>query len=46
MGGWLFGLIFISPPFLKKWLLRWFRRAKIGRQARLGWFSAVMASRQ
>lgn len=38
----LFGLIFISPPFLKKLLLRWFRKAKIERGAHIGWFSAVM----
>jgi acetyltransferase-like isoleucine patch superfamily enzyme len=39
----LFGLIFISPPFLKKLLLRWFCGAKIGYEAQVGWFSAVMA---
>lgn len=37
------GLVFISPPFLKKLLLRWFCGASIGRQVHLGWFSAVMA---
>lgn len=44
MRGLLLGLIFISPPFLKKWLLRWLRRAKIGRHAHIGWFSAVLGS--
>lgn len=38
----LFGLVFISPPFLKRLLLRRFCGAKIGRRARIGWFSAVM----
>ena len=36
------GLIFISPPFLKRWLLRWLCRARIGHHAHIGWFSAVM----
>jgi len=39
----LFGLVFLSPPVLKKLWLRWFCRAKIGRGARLGWFSSVIA---
>jgi acetyltransferase-like isoleucine patch superfamily enzyme len=39
----LFGLIFISPPFLKKIWLRWFCGAKLGQHAHLGWFSSVMA---
>jgi acetyltransferase-like isoleucine patch superfamily enzyme len=38
----LLGLIFISPPFLKRLLLRWFCGARIGRHACIGWFSAVM----
>jgi acetyltransferase-like isoleucine patch superfamily enzyme len=42
MRGVLLGLVFISPPFLKKLLLKWFCGAKIGRRARIGWFSAVM----
>lgn len=41
----LFGLIFISPPFLKKWLLRRFCAAKIGHRAHIGWFSAVIGRR-
>ena len=35
------GLVFIAPPFMKKWLLRWFYGAKIGKKAEVGWFSAV-----
>jgi acetyltransferase-like isoleucine patch superfamily enzyme len=38
----LLGLILISPPCLKRLLLRWFCGAKIGRHASIGWFSAVM----
>jgi acetyltransferase-like isoleucine patch superfamily enzyme len=38
----LLGLVFVSPPFLKKLLLRWFCGAEIGRRAQIGWFSAVM----
>jgi len=38
----LFGLVFISPPFLKKWLLKWFIGAKLGYKAHIGWFSSVM----
>lgn len=40
----LFGLIFVSPPFLKTWLLRR-AGAQIGRGAQIGWFSAVAARR-
>src|SRR5262245_25243465 len=39
----LFGLVFISPPFLKNLLLRWFAGAKIASGARIGWLSAVSA---
>ena len=38
----LFALVFVSPPFLKTWLLRWFAGARIERHAQIGWFSAVM----
>jgi acetyltransferase-like isoleucine patch superfamily enzyme len=38
----LFGLIFISPPGLKILLLKWFAKAKIGKEAQIGWFSALM----
>jgi acetyltransferase-like isoleucine patch superfamily enzyme len=41
----LLGLVFISPPFLKRLLLRWFCGARFGRQACIGWFSAVMGRR-
>ena len=41
----LLGLIFVSPPFLKKLLLRWLCRAKIGHRAHIGWFSSVMGRR-
>lgn len=41
----LFALIFVSPPFLKRWLLRWFCSASIAPGARIGWFSSVMGSR-
>jgi acetyltransferase-like isoleucine patch superfamily enzyme len=41
----LFGLVFISPPFLKNLLLRWFAGAKIASGARIGWLSAVSARR-
>ena len=37
----LFGLILVSPPVLKKLLLRVFCGARISRSARIGWFSAV-----
>lgn len=35
------GLVFMAPPFMKKWLLRWLYGAKIGRRVEIGWFSAV-----
>jgi acetyltransferase-like isoleucine patch superfamily enzyme len=41
----LLGLVFISPPFLKRLLLRWFCGARFGRHASVGWFSAVMGRR-
>lgn len=41
----LFALVFVSPPFLKKWLLRAFTGAKIGRGASLSWFSSVVGSK-
>jgi acetyltransferase-like isoleucine patch superfamily enzyme len=36
-----FVLIFISPPFIKNYLLRWLCSAKIGKHVHVGWFSAV-----
>ena len=41
----LLGLMLISPPFLKTLLLRLFGGARIGRHARIGWFSAVLGRR-
>ncbi len=40
----LFAAIFAAPPFAKKWLLRRFCGARIGRGVKLGWFSAVVGS--
>lgn len=34
-------VLLLSPPFLKRLLLRLFWRAKIGRGVRIGWFAAV-----
>jgi acetyltransferase-like isoleucine patch superfamily enzyme len=41
----LFGLVFLSPPFLKAWLLRAFAGARIHSRAHIGWFSAVSGQR-
>lgn len=41
----IFGLVFISPPFLKKLWLRWGLGAEIDSRAEIGWFSAVAARR-
>ncbi len=38
----LFAMIFLCPPFLKKWILRRFCRARFGRDSYVGWFSAVV----
>lgn len=43
MGTLLFALTFISPPFIKKYILRWFLKAEIGHHVYIGWFSAIMA---
>jgi acetyltransferase-like isoleucine patch superfamily enzyme len=40
----LFALIFVAPPFAKRWLLRWFCDARIGRRVHLGWFCSVVGS--
>ncbi len=40
----LFAVIFAAPPVLKKWLLRRFCRARIGRGVRLSWLSAIVGS--
>lgn len=39
----IFGLVFLSPPILKKLILQWFCGAKFGRKSSIGWFSAVIA---
>ena len=38
----VFVLVFVCPPFLKGYVLRWFWGAKIGRHVRLGWFSTLI----
>jgi acetyltransferase-like isoleucine patch superfamily enzyme len=40
----LFALIFAAPPFLKRWLLRRFCGARIGRRVHLGWFCSIVGS--
>lgn len=42
MRSFIFVVVFICPPFLKGYVLRWFSGARIGRHVRIGWFSAVM----
>ena len=37
----IFGLVFISPPFLKKIILKWFCKGRFGKHASIGWFSSV-----
>lgn len=41
----LFGIIFISPPVIKKWILGWFCGGRFGCHSSIGWFSAVIGSR-
>ena len=41
----VFGIIFISPPIIKKCILRWFCRGQFGCHSSIGWFSAVIGSR-
>lgn len=38
----MFAVVFLCPPFLKKYLLKWFCGARIGHGASIGWFSSVM----
>ncbi len=38
----LLALIFIAPPGLKPYLLKWFCGAKLGTSVHVGWFSAIM----
>lgn len=40
-----FVLLFVSPPFLKPWLLRWIVGAQVGRQVSIGWLAAVRGRR-
>lgn len=40
----ILGFIFICPPFLKKYLLKWLCGAQISHKARIGWLSAVMGT--
>jgi len=39
----LLGLVFLSPPFLKNFILRVFCGAKIGRGVYIGWFAGIAA---
>jgi acetyltransferase-like isoleucine patch superfamily enzyme len=41
----LFAAVFAAPPILKKWLLRAFAGARIGRGARISWFSSIAGSK-
>jgi acetyltransferase-like isoleucine patch superfamily enzyme len=41
----LFGLVFICPPFLKPFILRWLCGARVGRNVHIGWFASVMGRR-
>jgi acetyltransferase-like isoleucine patch superfamily enzyme len=41
----ILAIVFISPPFLKKVLLRWFCQAQFGHKSRIGWFSSIAACR-
>ena len=41
----IFGIVFLSPPFLKKIILRQLCGAQFGRKATIGWFSSVMGRR-
>lgn len=36
-----FVLLFVSPPFLKPWLLRWIVGARVGQHVSVGWFTTV-----
>lgn len=39
----LFALLFISPPWLKPWLLRTIGGARIGKHVKIGWFASISA---
>lgn len=38
-------LVFIAPPPLKRYILEWFSKARVGKGVRIGWFSAVVGRR-
>ena len=38
----IFFIVFLSPPPIKKYILRLFCKAKIGKGVYIGWFSSVM----
>ena len=38
----LFAVLFVCPPVLKPFLLRWFCGARIGRHVYIGWFASLM----
>jgi len=40
----IFGIVFLSPPFLKKLILNWFCGAQFGRKSSIGWFSSITGS--
>jgi acetyltransferase-like isoleucine patch superfamily enzyme len=41
----VFGLVLISPPFVKKLLLKWFCKGQFGKHASIGWFSALCGNK-
>lgn len=38
----IFAIVFISPPFLKKIILKCVRGAQFGRKSTIGWFSPII----
>jgi acetyltransferase-like isoleucine patch superfamily enzyme len=40
----IFGVVFLSPPFLKKLILKWYCGAQFGRGAKIGWFSSIIGA--
>jgi acetyltransferase-like isoleucine patch superfamily enzyme len=45
MNSFIFAIIFLCPPFLKRIILTRFYSARFGRGARIGWFSSVCGQR-
>jgi len=41
----IFGIVFLSPPFLKKIILKWLCGAQFGCKSRIGWFSSITGIR-